>query len=115
MLLTDVQIRNLKPEPGKKLRLFDAGGLYLEVSPTGRTYRRFKYRYAGKEKVLALGVYPETSLKDARLRRDDARRLLSSGGDPAQERKKSKLLQAQRSEETFEKIGRQWYAKQTEI
>jgi integrase len=115
MPLTDVQIRNLKPEPGKKLRLFDAGGLYLEVSPTGRTYWRLKYRYAGKEKVLALGVYPETSLKDARFRRDDARRLLRTGGDPAQERKKSKLLQTQLSEETFAKIGRQWYAKQAEI
>ena len=115
MPLADIHIRNLKPEPGKKLRLFDARGLYLEVSPTGRTYWRLKYRYGGKEKVLALGVYPEASLKDARLRRDDARKLLSTGVDPAQERKKSKLLQVQRSEETFEKIGRQWYNKQAEV
>jgi Arm domain-containing DNA-binding protein len=97
VLLTDIHIRNLKPEPGKKLRLFDAVGLYLEVSPTGRTYWRLKYRYGGKEKVLALGVYPETNLKDARLRRDDARKLLSTGVDRAQERKKSKLSQIQRS------------------
>ena len=73
MPLTDLQIKNFTPEPGKKQRIFDGQGLYLEVSPTGRTYWRLKYRYARKEKVLALGVYPEVGLKDARLGRDEAR------------------------------------------
>ena len=115
MPLTDLQIKNLRPEPGKPVRLYDQRGLYLEVSPTGRTYWRWKYRYAGKEKRLALGVYPEISLKDARLRRDEARKLLSTRVDPFQQRKKKKLLQAEQSGETFEKVGREWYGKQAEV
>jgi integrase len=115
MPLTDLQIRNLRPELGKPVRLYDQHGLYLEVSPTGRTYWRWKYRYAGKEKRLALGVYPEISLKDARLRRDEARKLLSTRVDPLQQRKKEKLLQAEQSGETFEKVGREWYGRQAEV
>jgi integrase len=115
MPLTDLQIKNLRPEPGKPVRLYDQRGLYLEVSPTGRTYWRWKYRYAGKEKRLALGVYPEISLKEARLRRDEARKLLSTRVDPLQQRKKEKLLQTEQSGETFEKVGREWYGKQAEI
>jgi hypothetical protein len=114
MPLTDLQIRNLRPEPGNPVRLYDQHGLYLEVSPTGRTYWRWKYRYAGKEKRLALGVYPEISLKDARLRCEEARKLLSARVDPLQQRKKEKLLQTQQAGETFEKVGREWYGKQAE-
>jgi hypothetical protein len=115
MPLTDLQIKNLRPEPGKPVRLYDQHGLYLEVSPTGRTYWRWKYRYAGKEKRLALGVYPEISLKEARLRRDEARKLLSTRVDPLQQRKEEKLLQTEQSGETFEKVGREWYGKQAEV
>jgi len=104
MPLTDLQIKNLRPKPGKPVRLYDQYGLYLEVSPTGRPYWRWKYRYAGKEKRLALGVCPEISLKDARLRRDEARKLLSTREDPLQQRKKEKLLQTEQSGETFERI-----------
>jgi hypothetical protein len=107
MPLTDLQIKNLRPEPGKTARLYDQHGLYLEVSPTGRTYWRWKYRYAGKEKRLALGVYPKISLKDARLRCDEARKLLSTHVDPLRQRKKEKLLQTEQSGETFEKVGRE--------
>ena len=64
---------------------------------------------------MAVGVYPEISLKDARLRRDEARKLLSTGVDPVIQRKKDKLLQMERSGETLEKIGREWYAKQAEV
>ena len=115
MPLTEQQIRNFRPESGKKMRLFDGRGLYLEISPTGGTYWRWKYHYGGKERRLAIGVYPEISLKDARLRRDEARKLLSTGVDPVLQRKKDRLLQVERSGETFEKVGREWYAKQAEV
>lgn len=69
MPLTDTAIRNAKPAD-RPVRLFDAGGLYLEVAPSGDKWLRLKYRYGGKEKRLSLGVYPDVSLKDARERRD---------------------------------------------
>ena len=115
MPLTELQIKNVRPQPGKTVRVFDARGLYLEISETGRKWWRLKYRYAGKEKRLSLGVYPETSLKDARARCDEARKLLSDGVDPSQQRKVDRLVRAERSEDTFEKIGREWYAKQSEV
>jgi hypothetical protein len=68
MPLPELQIKNAKPHPGKTIRLFDARGLSVEISETGRRWWRLKYRYAGKEKRLSLGVYPETSLKEARAR-----------------------------------------------
>ena len=59
MPLTEQKIRSFRPEPGKKQRLFDGRGLYLEISPTGGTYWRWKYHYGGKERRLAVGVYPD--------------------------------------------------------
>ena len=73
MPLTDTKIRKAKPID-KPQRLFDGGGLYVEVSPKGGKWWRLKYRYGNKEKRLSLGVYPDVSLKDARQRRDEARR-----------------------------------------
>ena len=71
MPLTEQQIRNFRPEPGKKQRLFDGRGLYLEISPTGGTYWRWKYHYRGKERRLAVGVYPlalsQEKMKDSVL------------------------------------------------
>jgi hypothetical protein len=90
MPLTDTTIKNAKPGP-KAVRLFDAGGLYLELAPSGGRWWRLKYRHGGKEKRLSLGTYPETSLKQARERRDETRKLLASGLDPAAERKAEKL------------------------
>ena len=115
MPLTELQIKNAKPQLGKTIRLFDARGLYLEVSETGRRWWRLKYRYGGKEKRLSLGVYPETSLKVARERCDEARKLLGDGVDPSQQRQADKLAHATRSEDNFEKIGREWYGKQAEV
>jgi len=115
MPLTELQIKKAKPEPGKSIRLFDARGMYLEVSETGRKWWRLKYRHAGKEKRLSLGVYPETTLKQARDHCDEARKLLSHGVDPSLQRKADKLASAARSDDTFEKIGREWYEKQAEI
>ena len=89
MSLTDTAIRNAKPGE-KPVRLFDGGGLYLEVSPAGGKWWRLKYRFEGKEKRLSLGVYPDVSLRDARDRRDASRKLLADGTDPSENRKAMK-------------------------
>jgi integrase len=108
MPLTDTALRSAKPQ-GKAFRLFDVGGLYLEVSPAGGKWWRWKYRYGGKEKRLSLGVYPDVSLKAARAKRDDARKQLADGIDPGQARKAEKLAQA--GAECFEPIAREWHEK----
>lgn len=110
MPLTDTAIRNAKPA-AKPVRLFDAGGLYLEVAPSGGKWWRLKYRVDGKEKRLSLGVYPDVSLKAARERRDEARALLAAGVDPGAQRKAQKLAGAERAANSFEAIAREWYAK----
>jgi len=110
MPLTDTAIRNAKIAE-KPLRLFDGNGLYLEVSPTGGKWWRLKYRYAGKEKRLSLGVYPEVSLRAARTRRDDARKLLAEGVDPSENRKALKTARAGRAANSLEVIAREWYGK----
>jgi integrase len=109
--LTDTAIRNAKPGE-KPIRLFDGGGLYLEVAPAGGKWWRLKYRIDGKEKRLSLGVYPDVSLKDARDRRDDARKLLADGIDPGENRKAQKAAKVERAANSFEVVAREWYAKQ---
>lgn len=89
MPLTDTAIRKTKPA-AKPQRLFDGGGLYLEIAPAGGKWWRLKYRHGGKEKRLSLGTYPDTSLADARSKRDDARKLLAAGIDPSEQRKVEK-------------------------
>lgn len=114
MALSDVAVKTAKPKPGPKAnRLFDAGGLYLEVTPSGGKLWRLKYRYGGKEKLLALGKYPEVGLKDARERRDDARKLLANEVDPAENRKQQKAAKAGRAANSFEAVAREWIAKNT--
>jgi hypothetical protein len=108
MPLTDVKIRTTKPN-GKAFKLFDSGGLYLELGPAGGKYWRWKYRFAGKEKRLAFGVYPDVSLKAAREKRDNARQQLAAGIDPGEARKAEK--QAQAGAEAFEAVAREWQAK----
>lgn len=110
MPLTDVEVRSARPRE-KAYRLADGLGMYLEVSPTGGKYWRFKYRFAGKEKRLALGVYPDVSMKDARARRDEARRLLANGVDPGIERKVQKAASVERATNSFEAVAREWFAR----
>lgn len=110
MPLTDVEIRNARPRE-KAYRLADGAGMYLEVSPAGGKYWRLKYRIAGKEKRLALGVYPDISAKEARIRRDAARKLLADGIDPAVERKVQKAVGSERGANTFEAVAREWFAR----
>ena len=110
MALTDTAIRNAKPGD-KPIKLFDGGGLFLHITPAGQRYWRLKYRFAGKEKLLALGVYPRVSLKEARNRRDEAKRLLDDGVDPSVERKVRKVATAERAANSFEAVAREWFAK----
>ena len=108
MPLTDIAVRTAKPQ-AKTRKLFDVGGLYLEVSPAGGRWWRWKYRVGGKEKRLSLGVYPDVSLKAAREQRDALRQQLASGIDPGQARKAQKL--ARTGADSFEVIAREWHAK----
>lgn len=110
MSLTDTAVRNAKPGE-KTTKLFDERGLYLEVSPSGGKWWRLKYRFDGKEKRLSLGVYPDVSLKDARERRDAARKLLANGIDPSENRKAQKSARADRAANSFEVVAREWFAK----
>ena len=112
MSLTDTTIRNTKPASTTR-RLFDGGGMYLEIATTGSKWFRLKYRINGKEKRISLGVYPEVSLKDAREKRDEARKLLASGIDPSQARKEDRLTQANHAANAFEAIAREWFTNQT--
>lgn len=112
MPLTDTAIRSAKPA-AKRQRMADGGGLYLEVSPAGGKLWRLKYRHGGKEKRLALGAYPDTGLKDARDKRDAARKLLAAGIDPAEQRKAAKAAGDERAANSFEVIAREWHAKQS--
>ena len=107
-MLTEMQCRKAQPKE-KTYYLFDEKGLYLEVTSKSSKYWRFKYRYAGKYKRIALGVYPEVSLKEARIKRDENRILITEGKDPLQERKTSKKEQIERSANTFENIALEWY------
>ena len=110
MALKDVMIRNAKPR-AKKYKMFDGEGLYLEVLPTGGTYWRMKYFFAGKEKVLALGVYPHITLTDARERRAEAKKLLAKGADPGEAKKEAKRATTLKAANTFEAIAREWHEK----
>ncbi len=112
MLLTDTKVRTAKPA-AKPQRLFDGGGMYLEVAPAGGKWWRLKYRHGGKEKRLSLGTYPDTGLKDAREKRDAARKLLAAGIDPGEQRKAAKAAGEERSANSFEVVAREWHAKQS--
>ncbi len=112
MALSDLRVRAAKGRE-RPYKLADGAGLYLLVKPDGGKYWRLKYRFAGKEKLLALGVYGKqgASLKDARVRRDEARKLLSDGVDPGLQRKSNKIAGAERAMNSFEAIAREWYVK----
>ena len=111
MRLTDVAIRRAQPSK-KSRKMFDGRGLYLEVSPRGGKWWRLKYRFEGKDKRISLGVYPDVSLKEARQRCEDDRRLLAGGVDPSAHRQALKAAKAQRDSNTFEAVAREWFTKQ---
>lgn len=108
-MLTTKQIDALKAGPRTR-KVFDGRGLYLEVTPKGARWWRLKYRHGGKEKRISLGVYPDVTLKLARERCEKARAQLVEGVDPS-EAKQAKRTAA-RTDDTFEAVAREWYAKQ---
>ncbi|NNK96479.1 MAG: tyrosine-type recombinase/integrase [Desulfobacterales bacterium] len=109
MSLTDTAIRNAKQEV-RQYKISDEKGMYLLVNKAGK-YFRLDYRFAGKRKTLALGVYPDVKLSVAREKRDDARKLIANGVDPAQARKARKAIQIEQAENSFEAIAREWHGK----
>jgi integrase len=108
--LSDAKVRNAKAKT-KPYKVSDGEGLFLLVNPTGSKYWRLKYFFAGKEKMLALGVYPDVSLADARDRRAEARRHLAAGRDPADAKREAKRQVMLRAANSFETVAREWFAK----
>src|SRR5690606_33844001 len=109
MPLTDTAIRQAKPQ-AKPYKLTDERGLFLLVQPSGSKLWRFKYRHQGKEKLLALGKYPDVSLAAARKRRDAAREQVAAELDPSATRKASKRADKVAAVNTFEAVARAWWA-----
>jgi hypothetical protein len=110
MPISAVSLRNIKVTD-KTQRIFDGGGLYLEVTPKGKTWWRLKYRFNDKEKRISLGVFPDVSLSMARDRRDEARRLVADKIDPSEHRKIMKRADIERTANSFEMVAREWFVK----
>lgn len=110
MALTAIEIKGAKTTD-KPQKLSDGGGLYLLLHPNGAKYWRMDYRFAGKRKTLALGVYPDVSLSDARDRREVARKQLANGVDPSAAKQEQKAAVVALTENSFELVAREWYAK----
>ncbi|MGZ8910994.1 MAG: tyrosine-type recombinase/integrase [Methylococcaceae bacterium] len=114
MPLSDTAIKNAKPRNDKPFKLPDEKGLYLLITVAGGKWWRFDYRFAGKRKTLSMGVYPETTLKDARIKRDEARELIAKDIDPGENRKAVKSSKAESAANSFEVIAREWGQKKVE-
>jgi len=108
MKLSDKQCKSTEPRE-KPYKLSDGMGMYLEIMPNGSKYWRMKYRFNDKEKRLAIGVYPETTLKEAREQRDKARKMLKDGFDPTFEKKEKKRISKINAENSFEATAREWH------
>ncbi len=112
MPLTDRAIQTKAKPADKPFKLFDGHGLFLLVKPTGGKYWRLQCRVAGKQKTLALGVYPDVTLREAREKQADARKLIRNGTDPAEIKRENKRQARAQSEHSFENIAREWHSKQ---
>lgn len=108
MALTDTKVRSAKPQE-KEYTLVDGDGMFLLVHPNGSRYWRFRFRFGGKQHLMAFGVYPETSLADARQKREEARRLVAAGIDPREHKREVKEEQTKEAI-TFESVARDWHA-----
>jgi integrase len=112
MSLSDAKVRNAKSRT-KPYKIADGEGLFLFITPAGGKYWRLKYFFGGKEKVLALGVYPEITLADAREQRAQTRKLLASGTDPGEAKKEAKRMATLKAANTFEAVAREWIDKRS--
>jgi len=110
MPLADTAIRSAKPGD-KPVKMYDERGLFLIVTSAGGKWWRFRYSFGGKEKLLSLGTYPDVSLKEAREKRDEARKLIAQGADPGVERKAAKAAVTALTENCFEHVCREWLEK----
>lgn len=109
MALTNIAIQNAKPAE-KPYKIYDTDGLFMQVTPAGGKWWRFKYRFEDKEKLISLGTYPEVSLKQARDKRDDARKLIANDQiDPSEKRQKIKADRKLNSANSFELVAREWW------
>lgn len=113
MPLTDVAVRHARPRD-RAYKLADGQGMYLEVMPGGARYWRLKYRIDGKEKRVALGVYPAVSLFAARKARDAMKEMLREGLDPSHEKRRLKIEKSLERSNSFEALGRDWYSTKKE-
>ena len=116
--LSDTSIRNSKSRQ-KQYKLFDGQGLFVLIHPNGSKYFRYRYKFEGKEKVMALGVYPETTLKEAREKRLEAQRLVKDGLDPVRfrleiraKREKEEKEKFLKTQNTFERVSKDWLARE---
>ncbi len=110
MKLTNLQCKNSKFDPsGNGNKLSDGGGLFLHIKESGK-YWRMNYRFVDKQKTLYIGVYPETSLAEAREKRDEAKKLIAAGKDPSTEKKLAKLELHTSHANNFEAIAREWHS-----
>ena len=116
--LTDTSIRNSKSRQ-KQYKIFDGQGLFVMIHPNGSKYFRYRYKFEGKEKVMALGVYPETTLKEAREKRLEAQRLVEDGLDPVRfrleiraKREKEEKEKFLKTQNTFERVSKDWLARE---
>ncbi|HHI3897695.1 TPA: tyrosine-type recombinase/integrase [Klebsiella aerogenes] len=108
MALTDIKVRSAKPQE-KEYTLVDGDGMFLLIHPNGSKYWRFRFRFGGKQHLMAFGVYPEISLADARQKREEARRLVAAGIDP-REHKRAVKGELAKEDITFESVAREWHA-----
>ncbi len=111
MKLTATAIKNASPKE-KQYKLVDGGGLYLIISASGKKYWRYNYRFAKKQKTLALGVYPSVSLKEVRSLHQEAKKQLADGIDPSHKRKLDKITANQQAQDSFQAIASEWLSKQ---
>ena len=106
--MSETVIRNAKPA-AKPQYLFDGEGLFLEVTSQGSKLWRMKYRFEGKSKLISMGKYPEVSLKDAREKRDEARKLIAAGVNPCENRKSERIAAEQKTQNSFEALAHEWF------
>ena len=107
-MLTEFACKNFKSKE-KPYKVSDSGGMFLLIKPDGSKYWRLKYNYAGKENLIALGVYPEISLRDARTKRNEYKRQLKEGIDPVQKKRQEKTELKEDTANTFENIALEWH------